>query len=125
VDRNTFRLRKQNGGQYSPNLYAEGEPEYSGTRIEGYFDLAPVVRLSLRFTLVVILGLASLGILLNVLDLTAGTHFTKDPDVGLVLSILLVPFGVGLYLLAQKLGSRPDENLLLFLEQTLAASRVD
>jgi hypothetical protein len=23
VDRNTFRLRKQNGGQYSPNLYAK------------------------------------------------------------------------------------------------------
>jgi hypothetical protein len=74
---------------------------------------------------VVILGLAILGILLNILDLTTGTHFTKDPDVGLVLSILLVPFGVGLYQLAQKLGSRPDEILLAFLEQTLAASRGD
>jgi len=62
--------------------------------------------------------------LLNVLDLTAGTHFTKDPDVGPVICVLFVPFTIGCYLVARKLGSRLDESLLAFLELTLAASRV-
>jgi hypothetical protein len=124
VGSNTFRIRRQDGGQHSPNLYAKWEPEYSGIIIEAHFDLAPIVRLSLRITVVVVLGLAVLGILLNLLDLTVGTHFTKDPSFGLVLSIMLVPFDVGCYLLARRLGSRRDETLLVFLERTLAASRV-
>ena len=70
------------------------------------------------------MGLAVLGMVLNILDLTAGTHFTKDPDVGLVLSALFVPFCLGLYLLAHRLGSRTNESLLTFLELTLAANRV-
>jgi hypothetical protein len=75
-------------------------------------------------TLIVMMGLAVLGIVLNLLDLTAGTHFTKDPDVGLVLSALFVPFCVGFYLFAHRLGSRTGESVLAFLELTLAASRV-
>ncbi len=31
---------------------------------------------------------AVIGIVRNLLDLTAGTHFTKDPGVGIVISIL-------------------------------------
>jgi len=68
VDNNTFRLRRLNGGLYAPNLYAKWGPEYSGARIEGYFDLAPVVRLSLRISTVVILAIALVGILLNAID---------------------------------------------------------
>jgi hypothetical protein len=102
VERDTFHLRRQNGGQFSPNLYAKWGPEHSGTRIEGSFDLAPMVKLSLRITLAVMGGLAILGIPVNVFDLAAGTHFTKDPDVGPALSILLVPIGIGFYLFAQK-----------------------
>jgi hypothetical protein len=124
VDSSAFRLRRQAGGQYSPNLYAKWVPENTGTRIEGYFDLAPVVRLAVRLTSIVVLGFAVLGIVLNLLDLKAGTHFTKDPDVGLVLSVLFIPFGIGFFLLAQRLGSRSDETLLSFVELTLAATRV-
>ena len=122
---NTFRVRSRDGGPYAPNFYGKCEPEPSGTRIEGYFDLSPVVRLSLRITCALILGLAVMGVVLNVLDLTVGTHFTKDPDVGLVISVLLLAFSFGFYFLADKLGSRRDKNLLEFLELTLATNRVD
>ncbi len=124
VESNTFRLKTRNGGQYAPNFYAKWEPDYSGTQIEGHFDLAPLVNLSLRISMIVMLVLWFIGIVLNVLDLTAGTHFTKDPDIGLVLCVLFVPFTIGFYFVAQKLGSRPDKSLLAFLEQTLAATRV-
>jgi hypothetical protein len=124
VEGNTFRLKKWNAAQWSPNFYGKWEAEYSGTRIEGYFDLAPLVRLSLRFTLVLLLGFAVIGIVLNTLDLKAGTHFTVDPDIGLPISLLFVPFALGIYLVAHMIGSRSEKSLLRFLEQTLAANRV-
>jgi hypothetical protein len=124
VESNAFLLSRRNGGAYAPTFYAKWEPEYSGTRIEGQFDLSPLVKLSLRISLAVTLLLLIIGIALNALDLTAGTHFTHDPHVGLVLCIVFVPFTIGLYFLLQKLGSRPNKPLLAFLEQTLAASRV-
>jgi hypothetical protein len=71
-----------------------------------------------------VIGLALLGIVLNTLDLTAGTHFTVDPAVGLGISIFLVLFPLALYLLAHKLGSRQRSELVGFLGQTLAANRV-
>jgi hypothetical protein len=124
IDGNTFRLKRRNAWQWSPNFYGKWEAEYGGTRIEGYFDLAPLVRLSLRFTLVLLLGFAVIGIVLNTLDLKAGTHFTVDPDIGLWISLLFVPFALGIYLLAHMIGSRSEESLLRFVEQTLAANRV-
>jgi hypothetical protein len=124
IDGNKCRLKRRNAWQWSPNFYGKWEAEYSGTRIEGYFDLAPQVKGALRFTLVTVLSLTVIGIVLNALDLTAGTHFTVDPSIGLSISILSVPFILGFYLVATKLGSRADESLLEFLERTLAASRV-
>lgn len=124
IDGNTFRLKRRNAWQWSPNFYGKWEGNHSGTRIEGHFDLAPLVRQSLRFTLVVVLGLGVVGVVLNSLDLAAGSHFTVDPDIGLAISIFLMLFTLGLYLGAHWLGSRRDESLLGFLEQTLAASRV-
>ena len=124
VESNTFRLKSRNGGQYAPNFYAKWEPEYRGTRIEGHFELAPLIKLSLRISLILMLALWLIGIVLNVLDLTVGSHFTKDPDIGLPLCLAFVPFTIGFYFVARKLGSRPDESLLVFLEQTLAATRV-
>ena len=124
VESNAFFVRRRNGGPYASTFYAKWEPEYSGTRIEGQFELSPLVKLSLRISLTVTLSLFILGIVLNALDLTAGTHFTHDPHVGLVLCIVFVPFTIGFYLVAQKFGSRPNKHLLAFLEQTLAASRV-
>ena len=106
-----------------PNFYAKWEPGHSGTQIHGYFDLGPIQRLSLRITLLVMLALSVVGMLLNALDLTRGTHFTDDPKVGLVLSILFVPFCVGFYLFVQMRGSRVDHRLLAFIETTLAAKR--
>jgi hypothetical protein len=120
VDGNKFRLKNWNAWQWSPNFYGKWEADRSGTRIEGHFDLAPLFRWSLCFTLVVIMGLAVIGVVLNTLDLTAGTHFTVDPSVGLAISV----FTIGLYLVAHWLGSRRDERLLGFLEKTLAASRI-
>lgn len=124
IDGNKFRLKRRNAWQWSPNFYGKWEPDHSGTRIEGYFDLTPMVRRSLRFTLITMIALAVIGILLNTLDLTAGTHFTVDPYVGLGISIFCVLFSLAIYVLALKLGSRHDESLLDFLEQTLAASPV-
>jgi len=110
--------------QWSPNFYGKREAESGGTRIEGYFDLAPTVRWSLRLWLATVVGLATLGILLNALDLAAGTHFTVDPQVGLGISMFLIPFTGAIFLVAHKLGGRQDDKLLRFLEQTLAACRV-
>jgi hypothetical protein len=123
VEGRTFRLKKWNAWYLSPCFYGKWEPQYGGTRIEGYFDLDPLARLSIRFTLLVLLGFAVFGIVLNTLDLKAGTHFTVDPDIGLVLSAFFIPFAAGLYLIARVLGSRRDKRLLEFLEQTLTASR--
>jgi hypothetical protein len=123
IEGNTFRLKKCNA-QRSPTFYGKWEAEYGGTRIEGYFDFAPVVRWSLRFTLILVLGLAVWGIVLNTLDLKAGTHFTVDPDIGLWMSVAFVPFVLALYFLAQLIGSRRDKGVLALLEQTLAASRI-
>jgi hypothetical protein len=78
VEGNTFRLKKCYA-QWSPTFYGRWEAEYGGTRIEGYFGLAPLVRWSLLVTLIAVLALAVLGIVLNTLDLQAGTHFTVDP----------------------------------------------
>jgi hypothetical protein len=69
-------------------------------------------------------ALWAVGTVLNVLDLTAGTHFTKNPEFGLALCLIFAPFTVGCYWVARELGSRTDETLLTFLESTLAASRV-
>lgn len=107
-----------------PQLLWQVGAEPSGTRIEGYLDLAPPARLSLPYSLALILGLWVTGIVLNLCDLTAATHFTKDPEVDLVLSALSVPLTIGFYLVARKLGSRPDKSLLEFLELTLAATRI-
>lgn len=124
IEGNTFRLKRWNAMQWSPNFYGKWEADSGGTRIEGHFDLAPTVRWSLRLWLATVMGLAGLGIVLNTLDLTAGTHFTVDPQVGLAISIFLILLTAAIFLVAHKLGCRQDKRLLGFLEQTLAASRV-
>jgi hypothetical protein len=118
-----FRLRRSSGGAFGPNFYASWEPQSGGTRIDGYFDLGPIERLSLRIALVVMLALSVVGVLLNALDLAHGTHFTNDPQLGLVLSVLFAPFGLGFYRIMQRRGSRIDDRLLAFVETTLAARR--
>mgnify|MGYP001209481140 CR=1 FL=1 len=123
VETQKFRLRRSSGGVYAPNFYATWEPQSGGTRIDGYFDLGPIERLSLRITLVAVLAFSALGVLLNALDLTRGTHFTKDPEIGIVISILLIPFAVGFQRFMRRLSSRTDERVLAFLESTLAARR--
>ena len=121
VETQKFRLRRGSGGVYAPNFYGTWEAQSGGTRIDGYFALGPIERLSLRITLVVMLAFSALGVLLNTVDLTRGTHFTNDPKFGLLLSILLVPFCIGFYVFVQKRGSRSDDRLLAFIETTLAA----
>lgn len=122
VEQNTFRLRKWNAWQLSPCFYGKWEPQYGGTRIEGYFDLDPAARFGARITLAVLLGFAAIGITLNGLDLKVGTHFTVDPQIGLALSILFVPFTLGMYFIARALGFRRDKRLVEFVERTLVAT---
>jgi hypothetical protein len=124
VQTQRFRIRLSSGGAFAPNFYGTWEPQSGGTRIDGYFGLGPNERLSLRFALVVMLALSVVGVMLNALDLTRGTHFTNDPRLGLVLSVLFAPFSLGFCLFIQRLGSRADARLLAFIETTLAASRV-
>jgi hypothetical protein len=123
VEGGTFRLRCSSGGAYAPYFYAKWEPQHGGSRIDGYFDLGPIERRSLRFALIAVLAIAAIGISLNVLDLTRGTHFTTDPQIGIVISILLIPFAIGFQRFMRWLGSRTDERMLAFLESTLAARR--
>jgi len=120
----TFRLKRRNAWQLSPNFYGNWQADHSGTRIEGYFDSAPRIRRSLRFTVIIVMGIAAIGVVLNTLDLTAGTHLTVNPNIGLGISIFLMLSMLGSYLVARRLGSRRDERLLGFLEQTLAARRI-
>ena len=124
VDGNTFRLTRRNASQFAPNLFGKWETQNGITRIDGYFDLRPSTRWSLRFTLFVIMAFSIFGIVINLLDLFTGTHLTKDPNIGLSISAISAPFCVGAYLIFRKLGSRRDESLVTFLEQTLAASSV-
>ena len=121
VETQKFRLRRSSGGVYAPNFYATWQPQTGGTRIDGYFDLGPIERLSLRNTLVAALAFLALGVLLNAFDRTRGTHFTNDPQFGLLVSILLAPFCIAFYVFVQKRGSRSDDRLLAFIETTLAA----
>ncbi|HET6180687.1 MAG TPA: hypothetical protein VFE61_27460 [Candidatus Sulfotelmatobacter sp.] len=108
----------------TPNFYAKCEPQPGGTRIEGYFAIGPFERGSLRIALIMVLAVAVVGIVLNLLDLMVGTHFTKDPDIGLPLSVLFIPFCFGIHRFAHRLGSGTDEGVLAFLESTLAARRI-
>ena len=117
----TFRLERRDGGRFSSTFYGSWQAEHGGTKIEGYFGLSPLVGKSLRYSLVIMVILTVLGVMLNLLDLTVGTHFTKDPDVGLTLSIFVMLLSFGGYLLAQWLGSRRDVSLLASLEQKLSA----
>ena len=123
VETQRFRLRRSSGGVYAPNFYATWQPQSGGTRIDGYFDLGPMERLSLRIAVVVALTLSVAGVLLNTFDLTRGTHFTNDPQFGLVLSFLSAPFCFGFYRFVQWRGSRVDDRLLTFIETALAARR--
>ena len=123
VESGTFRLRSSRGGTFAPYFYAKWEPSHGGTRIDGHFDLGQIERRSLRFAVIVTLTIAALGILLNALDLTRGTHFTKDPEIGIVISVMLIPFAIGFRRFVRWIGSRTDERVLSFLESTLAATR--
>jgi hypothetical protein len=125
VENQRFRIRRSSGGVYAPNFYGTWEPQSGGTRIDGHFDLGPNERLSLRIALVVTLALSVVGVLLNALDLTRGTHFTNNPQLGLVLSVLFAPYCLGFYLFIQRRGSRADERLLASIEAALAARRAD
>ena len=78
--------------------------------------------IGLRVWLVLMVILTALGVVVNVLDLTIGTHFTVDPDVGLTLSIFFMLISIGFYVLARWLGSRRDSGSLAYLEQNLSAS---
>lgn len=66
----------------------------------------------------------SMTLVLNTLDLKAGTHFTVDPDIGLWISVAFVPFMLVVYFVVLLIGSRRDKGIVAFLEQTLAARRI-
>jgi hypothetical protein len=121
VDGMTFRLERRYGRPLSPAFYGSWKPERSGTEIEGYFGLAPRTLISLRVWLATMVIMTVLGIVLNLLDLTKGTHFTVDPDIGLTTSICFMLGSIGGYLLAQWLGSRRDASSIAYLEHKLSA----
>jgi hypothetical protein len=121
VNGKTFRLERRYGRPFSPAFYGSWRPERAGTKIEGYFGLSPITRISLPVSLFLIVITAAWGVVVNLLDLTVRTHFTIDPDVGLTLSICFMLLSIGGYLLAQWLGSRRDASSLAYLEQKLSA----
>jgi len=79
---------------------------------------------ALRGWFIIVAGMGALGVVLNALDLTMGTHFTVDPRFGLILSTVMVLVSTGIYYLAKWIGSRPDAGAIAFIERTLSASRL-
>lgn len=122
IDARTFRLERRHRFPFSAAFYGSWRAEDTSTRIEGYFGLPPSVLLSVRVWLAFMVLMGSLGIVLNLLDITVRTHFTVDPKFGLAFSsvILLVP--IGIYKLAKWFGSRRDSGSIAFIEQKLMAS---
>jgi hypothetical protein len=118
----TFRLERRHGRPFSPAFYGSWQAERAGTKIEGYFGLSPRTLLLNRICLFLLVIMWGLGVLVNLLDLTVGTHLTVDPDVGLTISICFMLTSIGGYLLAQWLGSLRDASSLAYLEQKLSAS---
>jgi hypothetical protein len=125
VSGKTFRLERRRGTPFSSAFYGSWEAEHGGTKIEGYFRLPSRVLITLRVWLFIMGTMAVIGVVVNMLDLTVKTHFTVDPDVGLTISICLLLLPIGVYLLAQWLGSRRDAGSLAYLEQKLAGTCED
>ena len=121
VQGRTFRLERRRGRPFSPAFYASWEAEHNGTKIEGYFGLPLRVMISLHVWLFLMVIMWGLGIVLNLLDLTVGTHYTVNPNFGLALSICFLVFSIIGYLVARWFGSRRDAGSLAYLEQNLSA----
>lgn len=122
LDRRTFRLERRHRVPFSGAFYGSWEAEGTSTKVEGYFGLPPRVLLALRLWSGLMVLMGCLGLLLNLLDITAHTHNTVDPKVGLVLSsaiLLIVLCGYGS---VSWLGSRRDAGSIAFLEQMLSAT---
>jgi hypothetical protein len=121
VNGNTFQLERRRRNPFSSTFYGTWEAEQDGTKIEGYFALPSGVLMGLRISLFLIVSIAVLGVILNLLDLTVKTHFTVDPDVGLTISVCLLLLPIGVYLVAQWLGSWRDAGSLAYLGRKLSA----
>lgn len=125
VQGSTFRLERRRRGPFSSTFYGNWKAEHNGTKIEGYFALPSRVRSGLRVWWFIVAAMALLGVVLNMLDLTVKTHFTVDPNVGLRISILILLFPTGVYLVMEWLGSRTDLGSLAYLEQNFSAMAED
>jgi hypothetical protein len=123
VDGRMFRLERRHRVPMSASFYGSWEANDTGTKIEGYFALPIRVLYALRGWFIIVAGMGALGVVLNALDLTIGTHFTVDPRFGLILSTVMVLVSTGIYYLAKWIGSRPDAGAIAFIERTLSASR--
>ena len=123
VDGRMFRLERRHRVPMSASFYGSWEANDTGTKIEGYFALPTRVLFALRGWFIIVAGMGALGVVLNALDLTIGTHFTVDPRFGLILSFVMVLVTTGIYYLAMWIGSRPDAGAIAFIERTLSASR--
>ena len=121
VESRTFQLERRRRGPFSSTFYGSWQPENDGTKIEGYFSLPSRVKSGLRAWWSMVAAMALLGVVLNLLDLTAKTHFTVDPEIGLRISICILLLPTCVYLLVEWLGSRSDLGSLAYLKQNLSA----
>jgi len=124
---NSFHVQKRRywRNDFALNFYGELQPEASGTRIEGRFDLADWVRLFMWFWLggVVLIGGAIFVATLS--EIIAGSQLeTGDAAVSLIVPPAMLLFGIVLPRLGRLLG-RSDETFILDHLQNTLSARID
>lgn len=124
VSDSSFRLQKRRywRNDFAPRFYGKVEPEYGGTRIEGYFDMTRWVKLFMRVWLGGVVLFGGPLFVMSLLDVTTGSHHTTgDTWVGVIVPPSMILFGILLPKFGRLLGCGEERFLLEFLQGTLAA----
>lgn len=122
VGQDTFRLRKRrySRNDFAGQFFARFEPEWSGTRIEGYFDASRWARWYMRIWLAGAVLIGTPLFVSTIVDMTRGVSRGND-WVGLVVPPALILFGVAMPMVGRLFG-RPDRQLILeHVQHTLGA----
>jgi|SRR5215831_488464 len=124
---NSFHLEKRRlwRNDFAPSFYGKLQPEASGTRIEGRFDLADWVRFFMWFWLGGVVLIGGAVFVSSLFDYMAGGHkMTDDARIGLIVPPAMLLFGIALPRFGRLLG-RDDETFILGHLQNTLSARID
>ena len=124
----TFRVYKRRywRNDFAPQFYGSmhAEPR-GGTRVEGFFDLSPWVRVFMRWWLGGVVLIGGTLFILSGLDVFAGGRFVNgDPWVGIIVPPAMIVFGLLLPRFGRLLSQGDERSILQHLE-TVFAARVE